>query len=202
MNFKIKLLVFGLLFLMVCTLSFSQKGGNGLVGLVDLYDNQLFVNIAKGCFVADNETYFPCLFTIEIPNSVENYWWSLGRSSEFIFKFLGGQFIFILDDVRNDGYYADIPLYAYNQKELHEVSKDSADNILHIWRNFFSDNDNLKKLEFEANSNTDSGLFFVASYYNVFFLFYNITDVDISKIISSFTIIRPHFRLMSESSDQ
>lgn len=192
----------GLLLLMTKQQAFSQINRNGIIGLVDLYSKQLFVNTAKGCFVSDNEKYFPCLFTIEFPNSIDYYWFDRGRNSEFLFKFEKNQFAFVYDDVKCDTKLAKIPVCFSMDKKIHEIDKDSAEKLISIWKNQSSDRDMvIKAIGLDSVANSANGHFYVATCSNVLFIFYNITDLDVQRIIMSFTVIRPHLLQIIEQSD-
>lgn len=194
----IKSIILVLLLIMASRQAFPQVNRNGMIGLVDLYDNQLFVNIAKSCFVADNEKYFPCLFTIEFPNTINDYWFNLGRISEYIFKFEKNQFVFVYDDVKKDIILAETPLCFLQEKKIYEVNKDSADGIILSLENHYSE---WSPIGFESIANSFDGHFYVATCSNILFIFYNITDLNIQKIITSFIVIRPHLMQIGVTSD-
>lgn len=189
MNLKVKLIFLYILCLLLYCHGFSQSDRNGMVGIVDLLDNQLFTNITKVCFTADNEKYFPSLFTVELPNSIENYWCNMDKNSEYLFKFGKDQFVFIFDDVT----VMNNPLSPLQEKKLHEIDKDSADSYIYTWQNnSWTWESIMKRNGFEKLSDYASGHFYVATYYNVFFVFYNIVDIDVQNILNSFIVIRPH----------
>ena len=193
MKLTVNFFLLGMLSLLGIYPAFPQINRNGMVGLVDLCYNQLFVNIAKGSFVSDNEKYFPCLFTIEFPNSINDYWFDLGRESEFMFKFENNQYVFIYDDVKSKIQPVESPLHSFLEKEVYEVNKDSADGLISTWQNHSSDrNTIMKTIGFETIANSTNGHFYVATCSNVLFVFYNITNLDIQRIINSFIVIRPH----------
>ncbi len=202
MKIYVKFITLGSLLMMTIQPAFSQINRNGVIGLVDLYNKQLFVNTAKGSFVSDNEKYFPCLFTIEFPNSIVDYWFDRGRNSEFIFRFENNQFAFVYDDVKYYTRLAKSPVNIFPDKIIHEIDKDSADVLISIWKKQSSDRDLvIKSNGFDSVANSTNGHFYVVTCDNVLFVFYNITNLDIHRIIMSFTVIRPHLFQTIEQSD-
>lgn len=198
----VKFITLVLLLMMTKHQAFSQINRNGIIGLVDLYNKQLFVNTAKGSFVSDNEKYFPCLFTIEFPNSIDDYWFDRGRKSEFLFKFEKNQFIFVYDDVKCNTGLAESPVSISLDRKVYEIDKDSAEELISIWKNQSSDRDLvIKTIGFDSITNSANGHFYVATCSDVLFVFYNITNLDVQRIVTSFTIIRPHLLQIIEQTD-
>ena len=196
MKTSVKYIVLLLFYLFMCKQGFPQTATNGMTGIVDLHNSRLFVNITKVSFTADNEKYYPCLFTIEFPNSLVDYWYNLNRRSEYIFKFEKSQFVLVFDDaIWNDEYTGSLSYLfeLFKDNNYHEISKDSADRFLNaIQTHSFERNAVMDTLGFGFNSVQGNGRYYITIKDNVVFVFYNIQNIDILKIITSFIIIRPH----------
>ncbi len=202
MKIYVKFITLGLLIMMTKHQAFSQVNRNGMIGLVDLYNKQLFVNTAKGSFVSDNEKYFPCLFTIEFPNSIDDYWFDRGMKSEFLFKFEKNQFVFVYDDVKCNTKLTNSQVCISLDKKITEIDKDRAEELITIWKNQSSERDLIIKANgFDSIASSTNGHFYVATCSNILFVFYNITDLDVQRIITSFTVVRPHFLQIIEQVD-
>lgn len=188
MKLKIDSIIALSLMLLAHNLGFCQTNKYGMTGMVDLKDHNLFVNISSVRYISDNEQYSPSLFTVEIPNDVENYWFELERISEFLFKFEKDQFVFIFDDVK-----ANENNFSCKERELYKISKDSADVLIKkMSSSSLHHVSAIRNLDFESTSNHANGQYFMAICNNVYFVFYNISNLNIKKIINSFILIQPH----------
>ena len=179
-----------MIFMMVTHVTSSQNDRNGFVGLVELKDCTLFANISKGCSTADNEKYYPTLFTIKFPLAVNNFWYSVQRESEYIFDCKDGQLIYIFDVTsRHKDEYG----YCYKNDSIYEIDKARADSLLLRMQSYLYDRDAIMSyIQEDVSASQCTGSYYVSISCNLFFVFYGITDIMPDEIIKSIHIVRPH----------
>lgn len=163
----------------------------GLTDVVELNDSKLFVNITKTCFVLDNERYYPSLFTAEFPKTLTNYYtYSFDMKLIYAFDFEQDQHIYFLENLKRDLSVGKSILAINEDTNMILLSRDSTNQLLQTWITSRED-ELLSHLVQEYPVDGNVGKCYLAKKENVLVVFYNIVDLEVNAILSSFILIKP-----------
>ena len=172
-------------------LASSQELKN-IQGIVNLGDTALFTNLTALKFVSDNEIYTPTLFILKLPNVINDYWYRVSKNSQYIFSFIGKQYLFIFDKFQTDQILRDSLWCITGDKLCHSVSMERAIDLIHILETNSEERDLWIENKISFENITSASGYYVSRYKNIYFVFLNVTNIDPQSIVNSFNEIHPY----------
>lgn len=189
MNLRIRIIVILLTIIPNCI--FAQSYFPGVVGVHDLQYCKLFVNIENRGYAADEERYYPSLFTVRLPNSLRTWRIRKATSSVYAFLFDQNQRVYILEKVARKENAQKYSIDVGHNGQLLELPKDSVDSFFNDWIGYDQETLSILISNKDMRGDNTARRCFVTTKGNVLFVFYNVVDIDMESILDSFILIAP-----------
>ena len=165
---------------------------NHVQGIMDLGNQKLFVNLTAIKFNAENETSIPTLFTVNLPSTICDYWYDLSNNSQYIFSFEGNESMFIFDESRPGRRTFDSIVSTIENRRCTSISNDVALELIGRLSSRSYERDIWLEQHQEIAYLRKDAKCHLARCNGVIFVFMNMEECEVKKIIDSFCEIRPH----------